>query len=226
MNLDAPQAEYVCKPVLDAASHFPEQVAQFLLDLTLAEDQTRKDDTYWALWQAIANNALRGENFLTQMQARYSDTKTLVQNLFLMRVPWKEGVKEWVPLIRQREWFRVLVSAVGQYPAAFEAMCRLLHSVGGVFLPEAFLWVDQCLQNGEPGKMLVDKDTVFCLENILRRAIYGVPMQLRVTDQMRSAVIRILDALVDQGSSPAFRMREYFITPFSPRIGDSTSVSV
>jgi hypothetical protein len=195
MNLNSPQAEHVCKPVLDAASHFPEQVAQFLLDLTLAEDQTRKHDTYWALWQAIADNTLKGENFSAQVQATHSATQTLIQNLFLMRVPWKEGVKEWAPLTEQRERIRVLVSAVGQYPAAFEAICRLLHSVGGVFLPEAFLWVDQCLQNGEPGKMLVDKNTVFCLENILRRAIYGTPAQLRETNELRSAVIRILDKL-------------------------------
>jgi len=140
-----------------------------------------------------------------------------------MRVPWKEGVKEWAPLTKQRARIGVLVSAVGQYPAAFEATCRLLHSVGGVFLPEAFLWVDQCLQNGEPGKMLVDKDTVFCLENILRRAIYGTSSQLRETNQLRSAVIRILDKLVDQGSSAAFRMREYFVSPPAPRIGRSTT---
>ncbi len=55
-------------------------------------------------------------------------------------------------------------------------------------LPEAFLWLDQCLQNREPGKMLVDKETVFCLENILRRAIYGTPAQLREIDQLREQV--------------------------------------
>ena len=60
-------------------------------------------------------------------------------------------------------------------------------------LPEAFLWLDQCLQNREPGKMLVDKETVFCLENILRRAIYGAPAQLREIDQLRGAGIRTLD---------------------------------
>ncbi|MBI3799656.1 MAG: hypothetical protein HY268_22130 [Deltaproteobacteria bacterium] len=79
MNLDPLEAEHVCKPVLDAASRFPKKVADLLLDLTLAEDQTRNDDTYWALWQAIADNILGSEYFVSPMNGSHSDTQTLIQ---------------------------------------------------------------------------------------------------------------------------------------------------
>ncbi|MBM3266566.1 MAG: hypothetical protein FJZ01_02865 [Candidatus Sericytochromatia bacterium] len=61
--------------------------------------------------------------------------------------------------------------------------------------------------------MLSKSDTVFMLEALLRRHVYGRPLELKRETSVRDAVLFILDCLVETGSSAAFRMRDDFVTP-------------
>ena len=58
-------------------------------------------------------------------------------------------------------------------------------------------------------------DTVFRLEVLLRRYVYGRPIELKRQRDLREAVLFLLDLLVENGSSAAFRMRDDFVTPVS-----------
>jgi hypothetical protein len=61
--------------------------------------------------------------------------------------------------------------------------------------------------------MLGGTDTVFVLEVLLQRYVYGRPLELKQERRIRESVLFLLDALVDRGSSAAFRMRDDFVTP-------------
>ena len=56
---------------------------------------------------------------------------------------------------------------------------------------------------------------MFCLESLLHRFIYSEPLRLKTNVKVRSAVLTILDTLVDAGSSAAYRMRDDFVTPIA-----------
>lgn len=71
------------------------------------------------------------------------------------------------------------------------------------------------LEKGDPQELFSDGNTVFCLESLLRRYVYGQPQLLRAELSLREAVLSILDHLVDAGSSAAYRMRDDFVTPSS-----------
>ena len=58
-------------------------------------------------------------------------------------------------------------------------------------------------------------DTAFRLEVLLRRYVYGRPIDLKRQRDLREAVLFLLDLLVENGSSAAFRMRDDFVTPVS-----------
>ena len=64
-----------------------------------------------------------------------------------------------------------------------------------------------------PANGTFDRNGVFCLESILGRQIVGEPHKLKAEREIQQAMIRILDHLVDQGSSAAYRMRDDFIMP-------------
>jgi hypothetical protein len=63
--------------------------------------------------------------------------------------------------------------------------------------------------------MLKKGNTVFLLEVLLQRYVYGRPLELKRQSDLRDAVLVLLDMLVDNGSSAAFRMRDDFVTPIS-----------
>ncbi len=53
------------------------------------------------------------------------------------------------------------------------------------------------------------------LEVLLQRYVYPKPLELKNNPELRDAVLALLDLLVEQGSSAAFRMRDDFVTPLS-----------
>jgi hypothetical protein len=61
--------------------------------------------------------------------------------------------------------------------------------------------------------MLRKSNTVFLLEVLLQRHVYGRPLELKRDQAVRQAVLFLLDTLVENGSSAAFRMRDDFVTP-------------
>ena len=61
--------------------------------------------------------------------------------------------------------------------------------------------------------MLKKRNTVFMLEALLQRHVYGRPLDVKRDLIVRQAVLRLLDMLVENGSSTAFRMRDDVVTP-------------
>ena len=61
--------------------------------------------------------------------------------------------------------------------------------------------------------MLKKGNTVFLLEVLLQRHVYGRPSELKHQGDLRNATLVLLDMFVEQGSSAAFRMRDDFVTP-------------
>ena len=92
---------------------------------------------------------------------------------------------------------------------------RFLYHIGERSLPEAFVRIARCLQRGDSRQMLTKTDTIFMLEVLLQRYVYGRPLELKRERRLREAVLFLLDTLVENGSSAAFRMRDDFVTPAS-----------
>jgi hypothetical protein len=92
---------------------------------------------------------------------------------------------------------------------------RFLYHVGRQSLPDAFIRVAKRLQQGVPQQMMMKGNTIFLLESLLERYVYGRPVELKRQSDLREAVLLLLDLLVENGSSAAFRMRDDFVTPIS-----------
>lgn len=82
---------------------------------------------------------------------------------------------------------------------------RFLYPIGARSLPEAFVRIAVALRRGNAQKMLEKTNTVFLLEVLLQRHVYGRPLELKRDAGIRDAVLFILDSLVETGSSAVFR---------------------
>ncbi len=74
------------------------------------------------------------------------------------------------------------------------------------------------LMAGDAQSMLQKGNTVFILEKLLRRYVYGRPLELKRERSLRESVLYLLDTLVENGSSASYRMRDDFVTPVSSEI--------
>jgi hypothetical protein len=126
---------------------------------------------------------------------------------------WQPGVKHWRSLEGYADLVHELFDALPAASVVIASYVRFLYDVGERSLPSAFVRVSDALKRGDSYAMLGGTDTVFVLEVLLQRYVYGRPLELKQERRIRESVLFLLDALVDRGSSAAFRMRDDFVTP-------------
>ena len=126
---------------------------------------------------------------------------------------WKENVRHWRSIEGYADYVHALFEDLSPSSAVLDAYIRFLFHIGEQSLPNAFVRVADRLRLGDVQKMLRKTNTVFMLEILLQRHVYGRPLELKRERPIREAVLFLLDTLVEQGSSRAFLMRDDFVTP-------------
>lgn len=126
---------------------------------------------------------------------------------------WKEEVRHWRSLEGHAGNVHALFEDLPPSSTVLHSYLKFLYDVGEQSLPEAFMRIVKRLQQGDPRKMLMKGDTIYLLEVLLQRYVYGRPLELKRQRDLREAVLFLLDLLVEHGSSAAFRMRDDFVTP-------------
>lgn len=211
--LEQEQALYVCRPFIAAVANHPGEVKDFVRDFVLEADRRREKDPFWAVWQAFAN-AIGAAPWIDQLDSHYCSGKGLVGFIFLENY-WKENIRHWYRLEGQGHRVDELAVRFRGSAAVFNTYCRFLHDIGEKSLPKGFVFLSDSLAAGDPTVMLADQNTVFLLESLLRRHGYSEPHRLKSDPAVRTAVLALLDYLVEAGSSAAYRIRDDFVTPLS-----------
>jgi hypothetical protein len=138
-----------------------------------------------------------------------------VISAILLAPGWKENARHWSSLEGHVHRLHALFESLPPSATVLNGYLRFLYHVGEQSLPAAFVRVAQRLRAGNAQDMLKKGDTIFMLEVLLQRHVYGRPLELKRDAAIREAVLYLLDALVEDGSSAAFRMRDDFVTPAS-----------
>jgi hypothetical protein len=217
LRLEQEQALHVCEPFLAAVATHPSEVKDFVRDLVVEADRFSEEGPFWAVWQAFAN-AICAAPWIERLDSRYHSGKELVGAIFLGGY-WKENVRHWRRLEGQGHRVDELAARFRGSAAVFDAYCRFLYDIGETSLPKAFAFLADSLATGDPTVMLADQNTLFLLESLLRRHVYAEPHRLKSNPAVRTAVLALLDHLVEAGSSAAYRMRDDFVTPLSGPVG-------
>ena len=217
LKLKEERALYVCEPFLASVARHPNEIYYFVRDLVFEADRSSVEDSFWSLWQAFAN-ALCAAPWIKGLDSRYSSGKELVGAIFL-RGYWKENIRHWRRLEGQGHRVDELAERFRGSVAVFKDYCQFLYEIGESSLPYAFIFLAESLAAGDPTVILADRNTVFLLESLLRRYVHAEPYKLKSEATLRTAVLALLDYLVEAGSSAAYRMRDDFVTPLSGPVG-------
>lgn len=206
-------ATTIIQPILNAVDRHPREVRQLLEGLILAEDSQPNTAQFWSLWTMFANK-VRCATWLAGIDREHASGNEMISAIFLGPW-WKEDARHWRSLEGHASRVDALFEDLPASSTVLDYYLRFLYRIGGQSLPEAFIRVAKRLQQGNPEQMMRKGNTVFMLEALLQRFVYGRPLELKRRSDLRDAVLFLLDLLVEQGSSAAFRMRDDFVTPVS-----------
>lgn len=214
IRLPSEAALDICDPLIRSMAEHPRDTSRFIEFLVSAEDQFDGPSSFWEIWQAFADGLCK-LTWVTSALSTSSVEDELVSRIFLGHY-WNQDVRYWRRLNGEEPRLDSLVKQLPALMPIVRAYVRFLYHIGERSIPTAFVTVADRLRSGEPSEILADENTVFCLESLLQRNVYGEPQRLKSDAGIRSAVLEILDKLVDAGSSAAYRMRDDFVTPVPP----------
>ena len=209
-----PAATRILQPILDAINRHSREVHWFIKGLIGVEDSLRNTAQFWSLWKLFADR-IRCAEWIVQIDEQRVRKNELISSIFL-GVSWKENVRQWGSLEGNAFHIHALFDDLPPSATVFNAYTRFLYEIGEQSLPNAFIRIAKRLQDGDHQQMMGRGDSVFCLEVLLQRYVYGRPLELKRHRELRESVLLLLDLMVENGSSAAFRMRDDFVTPVSP----------
>lgn len=214
LRQEAVDAIELYEPFLDAVETHPEKVADIVRHLILEEDGIGRETPFWEIWQAFADR-FSNAKWIEDLDEDYSigmQGRKLLR-ILLFGIQWQDDTRYWPRLKGQEYRVEDFVQEIPPSSAALQSYCRFLYHIGEKSLPESFTVIAERLKAGDPYQALTESNTVYLLESLLRRYVYGEPLQLKMDPDVRRAVLFTLDQLVEAGSSSAYQMRDDFVTP-------------
>lgn len=211
MRASAASSFQVLQPLLSVIENHPREVFTIVQGLTEIEDSRPNTAHYWYIWNLFADG-IRRANWVAQLQDKDSIGSEMLSVIFLT-VGWKDSTRHWKSIEGYSDKIHSLFETLPPVPIVFDNYLRFLYHIGEQSLPEAFVRVANSLRQGDSQAMLNEANTVFLLEVLLQRHVYGRPLELKSNVEIRQAVLFLLDILVENGSSAAYRMRDDFVTP-------------
>lgn len=211
MRASAATAEQVLRPIVNAINRHPREIFTIVQGLTGIEDSSPNTQQFWFVWNMFADG-VRNAKWVARLNDEHPHGSELVHAIFL-GTWWKDDVRHWRSLEGHAHHVHALFESLPPSAEVLDDYVRFLYHIGERSLPEAFVRVAQRLQAGDARQMLQKTNTVFMLEVLLQRHVYGRPLELKRDRAVREAVLNLLDVLVENGSSAAFRMRDDFVTP-------------
>ncbi|MFA6546367.1 MAG: hypothetical protein WCS99_18260 [Limisphaerales bacterium] len=198
-------------PVLDAILVHCEHSSAFLERLIRSQDYRKPTPTFWALWQAILDRLLDAVRQKTPaLKSRHFGK--LLEMIFL-GVSWKPDSRDWLPLAGETHRIEAAFNFFAPNAAIIEHYLGFLCRIGSMRLLPAGLVSVASRVAVKPAAEILTSYSVRFLEEILARLIYSDPSRLKATPEMRAAVLVLLNACIERGSSICYRQRDDFLTP-------------
>ena len=205
-------ALHCCKPFLNAVDEHPDKVDDFVEMLIIHEYKQNSDETcFWTLWQVFADCIIDAQWSCRIRSSRSAGIKLMDKMLF--GTHWRDGLRDWYSLVDHRHQINAFMTNLPAVPPVLKSFTHYIYYLGGRTLPDDFIVVANRLQAGNPAELLNERSTILYLESLLQQYVYGQPAVLKTDPNLRTAILAILDRLVDAGSSGAYRMRDDFVTP-------------
>jgi hypothetical protein len=182
------------------------EMAEFFEAFISAEDALHQYEEFWMVWNAFYNKIVE----VSQQPGKYSYSKEIIRTYLLAWSYWRENITEWHSLKeREKVFFRKVAVEMGHCPAVLYSLAKILTTIASNYLEEGISWLSTIIQrNKELATEELETNTIYYVENVVRRYILRNRQKTKTTIQIRNQVITILNFLVERGSSAGYLLRE------------------
>ena len=187
-----------------------EEFSNLLTQLIYSQDKSDNYDNFWYIWELLETNivdiCLNGD--------KYHDIDSVVKAYLLAwgkyGALWKDTAKEWHSLkSKDKRFFKRMSEKIGHCPSTLYSISKLLTGIGSAYINDGISWIADMLRNNSNlSNDKLEPDTVFHLENLMRKYVFIQGEQIKKDRKTKDDVLTILNFLIDKGSALAYMLRE------------------
>lgn len=196
--------EYL-KPFLDNFNS-SEAIADLFEEFISAEDYLNSYENFWQVWNLFEDKII----YLCKDGDKYWYVDKIVKSYLFARNLWKETATEWHTFKNEdKNFFKKISEKIGHCPSALYAISKLLNDIGSSYLNDGVSWISDILKNNK--NLLnakLETNTVYYIENLVRKYIYENREKIKKTKKLKQEVLIILDFLIEKGSVVGYMLRE------------------
>jgi hypothetical protein len=209
LEADKDDIQFYLQPLIDSFKP-TEEMTSLLTQLIYTQDITNNYDNFWYIWELLENNIID----ICKDGEKYSDVKQIIKAYLLAQGRygslWKDTAQEWHSLQdKDIRFFKKLTKKIGHCPSVLYSISKLLTSIASKYQNGGISWLADLLRDN--CNLLNDKlesDTVFHLENLIRKYVSLQSAKIKTDKKIKDDVLTILNFLVEKGSALAYMLRE------------------
>lgn len=181
-------------------------MANFFQGFISVEDRLNQYEEFWIVWNSFYEKVVE----VCRKKNSYHYAKGIIHNYLLAGPYWKEDVKEWHTLKeREKLFFKKVAEDIGHHPSVLYSLSKILNEIGSNFLEDGISWISGILQkNNNLFSDELEINTIYYIENIVRRYILTNRQKIKTTKKIKENVIVILNFLIERGSITGYLFRE------------------
>jgi len=193
------------QPFIDNFSNSRDMAGLFH-EFILVEDALNHYDEFWIIWNAFYDCVVK--TYKEHASGYYSNE--LIHNYLLAWPYWKKDIREWHTLKEKDKQFYERVSTdIAHHPSVLYSISKVLNEIGSSFIDDGVVWISNILQkNPQYISTELETNTVYYIENIMRRFILTNRQRIKATLSLKNQVIVILNFLLEKGSTTGYLLRE------------------
>jgi hypothetical protein len=181
-------------------------MADFFQEFIAAENTLNQYEEFWIVWNAFYDKIVE----IIKNKSSYHYISEIIHNYLLARRYWEEDAKEWHTLKeREKLFFKKVAENIGYHPSVLYSLSKVLNDIGSKFLDDGIAWISNVLkENKELLSEELETNTIYYIENIVRRYIFANRQKIKTTLQIKNQVVVILNFLIERGSITGYLLRE------------------
>lgn len=192
------------KPFLDKFNR-SEAFADLFKEFISAEDYLNSYENFWEVWYLFKEKIVE---VCKDGNGWYTDK--IIQSYLFAQNPWKESATEWHTFKDEnKRFFKEISREIGHCSSTLYAISKLLNDIGSSYLNDGISWLSEILKTNK-GLLnaKLEINTIYYLENLIRRYAYKNREKIRKTKELKQNVLIILDFLIKKGSVIGYMLRE------------------